>query len=189
MAEGFLLDSFKKTARNAKLFDFITKVFDPTKHNIYISGPVGSGKTHAATGLVIKCGGRVLKLYQILRLARRMMKMDGIDEGDLISLFSGTKISTRDFYEPPISTFVLDDLGSEKLTEFGESTLFEIIDSRMIQSMKGMIITSNLSLGALAERLGSDRIPSRLTSMCEVFNLEGERDGRMENTMKEPKEA
>jgi DNA replication protein DnaC len=72
-----------------------------------------------------------------------------------------------------IPFLVIDDLGVDKKTDFSFSTLYEVIDGRDMSEMKGLIVTSNLSLSALAERLGDDRISSRLAGMCKIVEITG----------------
>ena len=74
---------------------------------------------------------------------------------------------------------LIDDLGTEKLTDSLYSLLHEIIDGRYDRDGGGLIVTSNLSLDDLAEKMGDDRISSRLSEMCQVFSLEGEKDHRL----------
>ena len=76
-----------------------------------------------------------------------------------------------------IPYLVVDDLGSDKKTDWSFSTLYEIIDGRDMYERTGMIITSNLSLGDLAARLDDDRIISRINGMCKIIQLTG-KDGR-----------
>ena len=122
-----------------------------------------------------------MKLYQISRFVRWGMKLDGLDEGDLIGLFAGARISTYDYFAEACPMLVIDDLGSEKLTEFSEQILFEIIDLRIINAVNGLIITSNLPLEDMVKRLGSERITSRIAMLCggNIFSLEGEKDHRL----------
>ena len=57
---------------------------------------------------------------------------------------------------------VLDDLGSEKTTEYAVTTLYLIIDNRY-SWIKNTIITTNLTAAEIGEKL-SERIASRLNS-------------------------
>jgi DNA replication protein DnaC len=61
---------------------------------------------------------------------------------------------------------VLDDLGAEKTTEFAITTLYIIIDRR-IRDAKRTIITTNLSLKEIEDKLDA-RIASRLSGMQNV---------------------
>ena len=179
-AERYTFESFGRTKINAALYDYMPK-FDISKDNAYISGPVGSGKTHAATGIAGIMGGTVIKLYQISRFVRWGMMQDGLDEGDMIGLFAGERISTNSYFAEACPMLVIDDLGSEKLTEFSEQILFEIIDLRISRELNGLIITSNLPLEDMAKRLESERITSRIAMLCKdgIFSLDGEKDHRV----------
>lgn len=179
---AFVLSRLGRTDANGPLFEF-APTFDPNGHNVFIHGPVGSGKTHFATAMAAKHSGWVLKPAQLFRMGRRMMKHEYLDEGDLIALLCGRKISTSQFYIAPPSVLVIDDLGTEKLTEWSEGFLYELIDRRIGEGVNGLIVTSNLGLDQLSERMGSDRIPSRLSAMCRgsIFSLKGESDRRNRN--------
>lgn len=76
---------------------------------------------------------------------------------------------------------VLDDLGAEKTTDWTQQTIYTLIDIRSREG-KDTIITSNLTLGELAERMG-DRIASRVGGMCKVISMGGN-DRRLERDFK-----
>ncbi|MBW2647105.1 MAG: ATP-binding protein, partial [Deltaproteobacteria bacterium] len=65
-----------------------------------------------------------------------------------------------------IPFLVLDDLGSEKTTEFTITTLYIILDRRD-REMLDTIITTNLTLAEISEKL-SARIASRLAGMRNI---------------------
>ena len=178
-SEKMTVQSFKATENNINLCKFMDG-FDKKTDNAYIFGPVGAGKTHAATALASKNSGLVMKLYQIGRFVRWGMMQNGLDEGNIIGLFSGENISTNEFFGVAADMLVIDDLGSEKLTEFTEQILFEIIDMRISKGLNGLIITSNISLPGMAKRLKCERITSRIAGLCNgnIFSLEGEDDHR-----------
>jgi DNA replication protein DnaC len=66
---------------------------------------------------------------------------------------------------------VLDDLGVEKSSEFSTLMIYLIINRRCT-SGKTTIITSNLSLSEIQERL-SERISSRIKGMCREITVTG----------------
>jgi DNA replication protein DnaC len=76
---------------------------------------------------------------------------------------------------------VLDDLGTESLTEKTEEIIFNVLDDRYNDS-KATIITSNLTLGELKTRYHT-RIFSRILEMTHDrrINLNNEKDFRQEN--------
>ena len=55
---------------------------------------------------------------------------------------------------------VIDDLGTELLTEFSKSVLYNLINSRLL-SKKPTVINTNLTMKEIADRYG-ERIASRL---------------------------
>lgn len=65
---------------------------------------------------------------------------------------------------------VLDDLGVEKTTDFSRSILYMIINNRW-ENQLTTIITSNLSLKQLEEKLDDERITSRIRRMCLVIHV------------------
>lgn len=128
--------------------------------NLYLWGAAGVGKTHLATAIVRGClRAVVVKPAQIFRKLRGIKS--GAEEQAMIDRIAA------------IPQLVIDDLGVEKRTEFSMASLYEIIDARDMNYTKGLIVTSNLSMGALSERLGDDRITSRLAGMCKVVEITG----------------
>jgi DNA replication protein DnaC len=132
---------------------------------VVLSGNTGCGKTHLATAML-----REIEKAEIAR---------AIDGGD--ALTSKAFITTPDFLlglrcsfkesggkteEEIINRYstvrylVLDDLGSEKATEFSIAALYLVIDRRDREDLP-TIITTNLTLEEIEERL-SARIASRL---------------------------
>ena len=90
----------------------------------------------------------------------------GDSESSLIEKYAGKKC------------LILDDLGVEKTTEWSLQTLYTIIDRRYREE-KQTLITSNLTLNEIAEKVG-DRIASRIAGMCKVVEIKG-RDRRLKN--------
>ena len=87
-----------------------------------------------------------------------------------------------------VDLLVLDDVGTEKPTEWAITRLYLIINERY-NANKPMIVTSNYSgvelakrlnnpVGAKSEGVTGNRIVSRLSEMCEVATLGG-RDRRI----------
>jgi DNA replication protein DnaC len=76
---------------------------------------------------------------------------------------------------------ILDDFGTEKVSEWVREILFLVADGRYGAS-RPTVITSNLPPGQLAARLGDiegDRIVSRLVGGAQVVEVEGQMDYRM----------
>ncbi|MCK9598172.1 MAG: ATP-binding protein [Sphaerochaeta sp.] len=132
--------------------------------NLYIWGPAGSGKTHLATAVA-----RGYREAVIAKPSHLYRKTWGVKNGEEVQAIVD-KIAG-------LPLLVIDDLGADKATEAGLSLLYEVIEARDMNYRKGLIVTSNLSLGALSEKIGDDRITSRLRGMCRVVEIKG-RDRR-----------
>ncbi len=169
---------------NANLEDF-SRGFEPK--NYFITGDVGRGKTHLAVAMlrehvdalnIIKNGDEYriaigtlpvfINVAELLLDIRRAFSVDSpMNEIDLIDKYADTPF------------LILDDIGIEKTTEWALQTLYVIINRRCTDPFKRTIITSNLELGTIEEKL-SERISSRIRGMCKTINLKG-RDRRLED--------
>jgi DNA replication protein DnaC len=88
---------------------------------------------------------------------------------EIKSCFNNPDKSEQDvlnFYSD-VYFLVLDDFGVEKASDWCLSTLFLILNRRY-ENLRKTIITSNFSLEELAIHLGDDRIPSRISRMCQI---------------------
>jgi len=131
------------------------------KENLYIWGERGVGKTHLGVISIRKHPqGLLLKPYDILRGVREFA-LDAKEE----------KKAIQRLVEHPC--LMIDDLGTEKLTEYAASLIYEIIDGRDMAKRSGLLITSNFDLNGLAAKMGDDRVASRLSGMCRVLKLSG----------------
>lgn len=136
------------------------------KYLVSFLGPCGTGKTHIATAMVIAF------------MCRERRRFYWVKSGEMIdSIRKATLCEGGDYYEMEkyhsfkrSGILVIDDLGSERHTEFSEEKIYSIIDKRYTSELP-LFITSNLSLNEISQRYG-DRIASR---MCagEVFIFEG----------------
>ena len=139
--------------------------------SLYITGHKGTGKTHMAAAIIREIvidktpyhrhsSCRWVSVPDLLLKIRATFR-DGAEqtEQEIIERYSECR------------RLVLDDLGVEKTTEWSLQTLYMIIDRRYREERQ-TIITSNLSLDELADKL-DDRIASRLSELCRVVVLSG----------------
>ena len=123
--------------------------------NYYLWGQAGSGKTHAAVATLRKLSwARVVRMGQISREIRAVGTPE--DEERIIERYSTIPM-------------LLDDLGSEKATEFLQGVLFEIMDRRWQNKSGGLIITANMSIDKLGGIIG-DRTASRIAGLVGAKN-------------------
>jgi DNA replication protein DnaC len=160
---------------------------DPTPNSLYLTGGVGTGKTHAA-----------FEVLRLLREAKMAPAATGNSTGDeWIFRDAGIPVPPRardaevwrattllDRMRPGsddarsvvdicqrAGLLLLDDLGAEKPSEWTQERLYELIDERYAWQ-RPLIVTSNVPPKALAEWVG-DRVASRLAEMCVVVALTG----------------
>jgi len=144
--------TFESFQGNEKIVAALREVTD---ESIVLTGQTGSGKTHLAVALM-KESKEIVQYFvtvpELLLEIRMTYHPDSREnEEDII----------RKYSQCPL--LVLDDLGSEKSSEFSINTLYLILDRRN-REMKKTIITTNLSLDEIEQSLGA-RIASRLSEM------------------------
>lgn len=151
--------SFESFERNSKLVSDCKKY---KEGGLVLSGITGSGKTHLSVAIL-----------------RGLIKKDSILEASFVTVpdllmkirasFNDRAKETEeeivDFFSK-CSFLILDDLGSEKTTEFAITTLYIIIDRRD-REMLSTIITTNLTLQEIEEKLDA-RIASRMAAMKNI---------------------
>ena len=153
------------SAAKAFVKDFATK-----KKNLLLIGTTGSGKTHISTaiaGEIIKKGYDVIydsavniirdfNDDQFHREGREEPKSDRYNECDLL---------------------IIDDLGTEFITAFSVSCLYNLLNTRQNKGLS-TVISTNLSAEELARKY-EDRIYSRIVgSGCQILFFAG-RDHRI----------
>ncbi len=137
--------------------------------NLFLSGPPGLGKTFlsACIARTVSENGRSVVYDTALNVfaqfeARKFLRdsKDG-DEG---------RDETRRYLRCDL--LILDDLGSELTTQFTQSALYELMNSRLV-SGRHTVISSNLSLEEAARRY-SPPIASRLEGEYHILRFFGD---------------
>lgn len=148
---------------------------------IYLHGEIGTGKTHVVCAMkkhYDKPGvdtpngyqsGRSLMMWNVVDLMHEIRS--DFDRGNMDKHRSDERIID---YK---GVLLLDDLGAEKATEFVAETLYRIINHRYVNVLP-TVFTSNCTLQQLAEKIG-DRSTSRITEMCNIYELTG-KDRRLQ---------
>ena len=169
--EDFTFDKFVPRTPSQQEAVSACREFKPGRENLYLWGKTGPGKTHLACALAAGAfRARMHVCYFKPGRFLRSLRMREPDEHEKI-----LKVYAK------ADVFVLDDLGVGKATEFAIENFYDLVDMRDMARRHGLVVTSNLSLDQLAEKMGDDRLPSRLAGMCRVIHIEGP-DGRLKGS-------
>jgi DNA replication protein DnaC len=172
--KGYALDNFshgtsKSTEKAfAKVMDYIMNWQENREagRGLYFCGDVGTGKTHLAVAVMneLMSRKRVPSLFvtvpEFLDNLREAYMIPGRDLDEWMDT-----VKNADF-------LVLDDLGSERPTEWVRERLFVIVNHRYREALP-TLFTSNIGPRDLASQLG-ERTASRIIAMCDWISLEGE---------------
>ncbi|MCL4497327.1 MAG: ATP-binding protein [Deltaproteobacteria bacterium] len=143
----------------------------------FFHGPVGTGKTDLAVSFLknIILNVEPVLEYENYKLPENMAMFISVPVM-LLNIRSAFKSETTDesevikkYTKPEV--LVMDDLGTEKVTEWVMQTLYVIINSRY-EEEKQTIFTSNYCLEDIRKNL-NDKIASRITAMTEIIELKG----------------
>lgn len=129
---------------------------------LLLYGGVGTGKTFAAACIVnalIDTG----KLCLMTNFARVLNTLWSIEE----------KQAYIDSFNK-FDLLVLDDLGTERRSEYAQEQVFNVIDSRYRAKLP-LIITTNLSIEEIKkpDSVGNSRIYDRVLEMCHPVEVNG----------------
>jgi DNA replication protein DnaC len=131
---------------------------------VMIHGGVGTGKTFLAVAVLFD----LLKSYDYREVMFATMP-------DLLDRIRASyNAPTRDDVLEralEVQVLVLDDLGTEKVTDWVREKVYQIINRRYNEQLC-TICTTNLAPSQLAKHIG-ERTVSRLMEMCRVVKLDG----------------
>jgi len=144
------------------------------KRGLFLYGKPGSGKTHlaCAVGHATIQQVRSCRFVLVPDLLFKIRGTYGRDEGET------ERDILEDLYSPDL--LILDDIGSEKPTEWSRSVLFQTINQAYSGESKdtgipqNIVITSNYSLQELEDRIDDPRITSRIAEMCHLIEMRQE---------------
>ncbi|WP_333744096.1 ATP-binding protein [Streptomyces ardesiacus] len=138
---------------------------------LVLTGTIGTGKTHQAYGALRRIAESGPKRFEMLATTAPdlygRLRPGGSDKG--------TEHELKRLCQIPL--LLLDDLGTEKLSEWTEEATYRLINDRYNQCLP-LIVTTNFPVrdpnGApdLVTRLG-DRLASRLAQAATVVHLDG----------------
>ncbi len=122
--------------------------------SLFITGRPGSGKTHLTVALLCHYSDKIENILgfspasRIMLAIRGSFKSESTTEASIIKKYCSNGL------------LVIDDIGTEKVSEYVLQCWYEIIDGRYA-GMLPTIYTSNLSIEDVSKTYG-DRLASRL---------------------------
>jgi DNA replication protein DnaC len=171
--KGYTLGNFRVIASDAararmKVDEYLENWEENREagRGLYFCGGVGTGKTHLAVAVMNELirKKRVPSLFvtvpELLDNLRETYNKPGRNLDEWMDA-----VQNADF-------LVLDDLGSERATEWVRERIFVIVNHRYREALP-TVFTSNIGLKDLAAQLG-ERTASRVIAMCEGIQIEGD---------------
>ncbi|MEE0897554.1 MAG: ATP-binding protein [Acutalibacteraceae bacterium] len=149
--------------RNAyeKCLTYSEQYKDTERNCLLLVGSYGSGKTHLAGAIANKLMDKgVPVLFDTFSGHLNKLKME----------FNGGKSVYLEQMKN-VDMLILDDIGKEKITEWSQSIMFDVINYRY-EHLLPIVMTSNLRSDALKEYLGG-AVWSRLCEMCSGVMTKG----------------
>ena len=176
--DNFRLDYYKndeellhRMERNVEMAKDFADNFGEHEDNLLLIGKTGTGKTHLSTAIaksVIESGYEVL--YDSTQNVIAAFEADKFRSGYGSYEPQGTKYLECDL-------LILDDLGTEMVTQFTVSCLYNLLNTRMNKGLK-TIISTNLAPDELQAKY-DDRIYSRIVGSGSRILLFGGEDRRL----------
>lgn len=157
----------KKIMRRAVeiCMDF-SKNFQKDKQNLILSGNAGTGKTYLSSCIANRVLSRGKTVYYTS--AYKLFEMlEAIKFGK--DTFGADETTARYVYD--VDLLIIDDLGTEFMTQFTSAAFFDIVNSRLI-SGKSTVISTNLGLEGITD-LYSQRVSSRIMGDYKAITLLG----------------
>lgn len=145
---------------------FINNFDNPEQHNLLFTGNTGLGKTFLSSCIA----NELLKKDKTVLYQTASVMLDTI-----ISYRFGKPNVSKDIYDYLLNVdlLIIDDLGTEGINNMKLVEIFNILNSRLLNSNKKTIISTNLSLQNLFNTY-DERIVSRIIGNYDICYFFGE---------------
>lgn len=157
----FFRDSkFDKITRNGiKFIDNFNSFFQAKSKGIYISGPVGTGKSYLAAMIANEMADRSYNVY-MARINDAIEQFNDFNDRTFANM-----VNNRAF-----NLIILDDFGSSRETDYQLERLFNLIDS-IYTAQIPLIVTTNIPISDLMKEtdIKKKRVYDRIVQMCAYF--------------------
>lgn len=148
-------------------------------NSLFLTGIPGSGKTHLAVALLNEWFAESMVLGEegpypskgnpmFLPAVELLLEIKESWRAEENAQADSEKMILDKYSRKPL--LIIDDLGAEKISEWSRQVVYLLIDRRY-RDCKQTIITSNLSIQALANQLDA-RIASRISEMGSILEME-----------------
>jgi len=164
----------KEEAYRKRFYNFCKKFddFENKRVGILMSGIPGTGKTYYTNCIINELQERnktclCWNVSSYLRMITDSFDKDSEDKALETKLLKAVS---------EVDLVVLDDLGSEKLSEFAREKLYNLVNQIYMNNVK-LIVSTNNNLKELANHLkfnGSDKIIDRIKEICIDFVFDWE---------------
>lgn len=160
--EGRAMSPRERMARVIAYCKQYADSFDTSAPSLLLRGPTGTGKTHVSLAMAsVIAGNGFSVVYQPAGKLFRTLEREhfGKQDGDTESILLSCDL------------LIIDDLGTEFDTAFTTATLYNILNTRILDDLPTVISTNQTQEG-LQQRYG-DQIASRITGAFEPLLFVG----------------
>ena len=135
------------------------------ERDLYLCGPVGSGKTRLACTVLNEAWGSGERPVAFVRVPLLLYRLQPHDDAESREAFEGLLAA---------SLLALDDLGAERdeATDYTRRTLLMLYEARH-DAGRRTVWTSNRTPREIGAFMGDDRLASRIVGRCRVVALAG----------------
>ena len=168
--ESFSLELYPENEREhmQSVFDKLTEYvdfFDKEKKNLLFVGGTGLGKTHLSTAVA---RGIIEKGYNVVYETATNMFSD-FENDRFRDRFAAVEPKSDKYLECDL--LIVDDLGTEVISNFSVSCLYNVINTRLNKGLP-VIFSTNLSSVEI-RKLYHDRITSRIFGEFSIISFSG----------------